>query len=123
MPNIEKFLKCIYKYNIRLTNQAYIQLQSLIPKTMLKTLNLKEFVLDENINEDLSEKLNKMSLHEQILYTQQNYKNLSINDILNLKNNNAKTYIINYLNHTKKTEIKTDDVKPKKIIVKKVIKK
>lgn len=124
--NIEKFLKTIYKYNIRLTNQAYVQLQSLIPKSMLKTLKLKEFILDDdNVNsiENLTEKLNKMSLNEQILYIQ-NHKNLSINDVLNLKNPNAKTYIINYINQIKKTNTIAESIeKPKKIIVKKVIKK
>ena len=135
-PNIEKFLKSIYKYNIRLTNQAYVQLQSLIPKSMLKTLELKEFILDddninsiENLSITLSEKLNKMSLNEQILYIQ-NHKNLSINDVLNLKNPNAKTYIINYMNQIKKTNSTINQPitiesleKPKKVIVKKVIKK
>lgn len=135
-PNIEKFLKSIYKYNIRLTNHAYVQLQSLIPKSMLKTLELKEFILDddninsiENLSITLSEKLNKMSLNEQILYIQ-NHKNLSINDVLNLKNPNAKTYIINYMNQIKKTNSTINQPitiesleKPKKVIVKKVIKK
>ena len=39
-----------------------------------------------------------MKLNEQIKFVQENYKNISINDIINIKDNNAKTYIINYVN-------------------------
>lgn len=132
-PNIEIFLKTIYKYNLRLTNIAYNQLLSLVPKHMQKTLILKDYLIDDkDLSESISGKLNNMSLYEQIEYVHSNYNTININDVLNMKDNNGKTYILNYINKIKKESvtkndknsetIKTDE-KVNKIIVKKVVKK
>ena len=63
-----------------------------------------------------------MKLNTQILYVHENFDKININDILNIKDNNAKTYIINYITKNKKnnTEI-IKDKKEKKIVVKKVV--
>jgi hypothetical protein len=96
--DIEGFLDKIYSLNMRLTNQAYTQLSSLIPKTTLKTLELKKYLLDdEKVSESVCEKLNKMTIFEVMNYIQNNYKSININDILNMKDNNGRTYILNYI--------------------------
>lgn len=95
---IEGFLDKIYSLNMRLTNKAYTQLSSLIPKTTLKTLELKKYVIDdEKLSESVCEKLNKMTIFELMNYIQNNYKSININDILNMKDNNGRTYIFNYI--------------------------
>ena len=70
--DIDIFLEAIYNCNIRLTETAYIQLLSLIPKTILKILDLKKYKLNDNFDEKfttiLSDELNKMKLNE-IKYT------------------------------------------------------
>lgn len=131
--NINEFLETIYKINIRLTDVAYTQLSSLIPKTIAKTLDLKKYILNDDIKpvETLSEKLNKMDICEQIQYVQQNYKSMNINDILNMKDNNGKTYILNYISKQNIQSNKIDKIdkvknpekvfeKPKKVIKKTV---
>ena len=96
--DIEGFLDKIYSLNMRLTNQAYTQLSSLIPKTTLKTLELKKYLIDdEKLSESVCEKLNKMTIFELMNYIQNNYKSININDILNMKDNNGRTYILNYI--------------------------
>lgn len=96
--DIEGFLDKIYSLNMRLTNQAYTQLSSLIPKTTLKTLELKKYLIDdEKLSESVCEKLNKMTIYELMNYIQNNYKSININDILNMKDNNGRTYILNYI--------------------------
>lgn len=133
--DIEGFLDKIYSLNMRLTNQAYTQLSSLIPKTTLKTLELKKYLIDdEKLSESVCEKLNKMTIYELMNYIQNNYKSININDILNMKDNNGRTYILNYIskqnnlnanNANSTNNVDNVDIiecTPKKI-VKKVIKK
>jgi hypothetical protein len=131
--NILEFLEKMYECNIRLTNNAYQQLSSLISKTILKTIDLKKYLLDQDnkLVESLSEKLNKLKLYEQIEYIQKNYSTININDLINIKDNNAKIYMINYinskLNNSKSNNILQEnnnvESPKKKIILKKVVKK
>lgn len=127
--SIEMFLTEIYNCNMRLTEKAYYQISSLIPKTKLKTLNLKSYLMDKDMKPKISvsEIINKLSFNEQIEYFHNNFNDLNIDDILNIKDNNAKIYILKYISNVMKQN-KFDnkiDEKPKKIIkvVKKIVKK